>query len=247
MLIMFRLAELRAVRRSALSLLALALLLAGCGGVRANVEVGDSPAQPAGAGGDPAAEQAPAEVLEVKPLPGYLAADFRVKDVFTGEVITLSDLKGTPVFLNFWATWCPPCKDEMPEMEEFHQQMGDEVRVVAVSGDPSDSPQKIAAFAEAMGLTFSVAHDGGSAARAYRVTGLPTSFFIDADGVIQVRYMGQLSLEQMKEYAELASNPAEDQADSEEPADADEPAEPADPAEAAEPAGSAEPEESADP
>jgi len=61
-----------------------------------------------------------------------------------------------------------------------------------------------------MNLSFSVAHDGGAAARAYRVSGLPTSFFIDADGVIQVRYTGQLTLEQMKEYAELASNTAED-------------------------------------
>lgn len=213
--------------RSAAALLALALLLAGCGWLQDGAGVAGPGAEPgsseaaaaaSGAGtGDGgsagAAGQAPGASLEVKPLPGYLAADFRGRDVRTGEVVTLSDLRGTPVFLNFWATWCPPCRDEMPEMEEFHREMGDAVRVVAVGMDPADSPEKMAAFAESLGLTFFVVHDGGSAARAYRVGALPTSFFIDADGVIQVRHTGALTLEQMKEYAELASNTAEDRQD----------------------------------
>lgn len=206
---MFTLAKRRAGWRRSVLLLAVALLLAGCGGVRPDGGAAGPAAQPESSGGSAETEEAPAQILEVKPLPGYLAADFRVKDVFTGEVITLSDLKGTPVFLNFWATWCPPCKEEMPEMEAFHQEMGEDVRVVAVGGDPTESAAKMAGFAEAMGLTFSIGHDGGAAARAYRVSGLPTSFFIDAEGVIQVRYTGQLTLEQMKEYAELASNPPE--------------------------------------
>lgn len=183
-------------------LVAFLVLLAGCGGALRN-----------GAGDEPAAQVnggAGSEAPEVKPLPGYQAADIRATDVFSGEAVSLADLKGQPVFLNFWATWCAPCKYEMPEMEEFHQEMGDRVRVMAVGADGFESREKMAAFAEAMGLTFLVAHDGGSAARAYQVSGVPTSFFIDADGVIQVRHTGQLSLEQMKEYAEQASKTAEE-------------------------------------
>ncbi|BAD41537.1 TlpA family protein disulfide reductase [Symbiobacterium thermophilum] len=192
----------------AVVLLVLALLLAGCGGLQRDAGAAGAGSRSGAQAGGSAADQG--TVLEVKPVPGYLAADIRAKDVFTGEVLTLSDLKGTPVLLNFWATWCGPCREEMPEMEEFHQEMGDAVRVVAVSADSGDSPEKMAAFAEALGLTFSVVHDGGSAARAYRVGAIPTSFFIDGEGVIQVRYTGPLTLEQMKEYAELASNTAED-------------------------------------
>lgn len=195
--------------RVAVALLAAILvLLAGCGGARP----GDAVQQPAAAahGGGAAEGGTDPGGLEVKPLPGYLAADFRATDVFSGEVVSLADLKGQPVFLNFWATWCPPCKDEMPDMEDFHKEMGDQVRVVAIGADSYESPEKMAAFAEALGLNFAVVHDGGNAARAYRVSGVPTSFFIDGDGVIRVRHTGQLSLEQMKEYAEQASKTADE-------------------------------------
>lgn len=195
-------------RVSAAILAALLVLTAGCGGVRPD----GADQEPVGAfHGEGGAGPAPdAAAPEVKPMPGYLAADIRATDVFSGKAVSLADLKGQPVFLNFWATWCPPCKDEMPDMEEFHREMGDRVRVVAIGADGFESREKMAAFAEALGLTFLVVHDGGSAARAYLVSGVPTSFFIDAEGVIRVRHTGQLSLEEMKEYAELASKTAED-------------------------------------
>jgi len=88
----------------------------------------------------------------------------------------------------------------MPEMEELHQELGDDIRILAVGADGGESPEKMAKFAEAMALTFTVLHDKGSAARAYQVRGVPTSFFIDAEGIIQVRHTGQLDLELMKEY-----------------------------------------------
>jgi len=171
-----------------LPVLLVLVLLAGCGAVR---------------------EETAAPGLEVKPQPGYLAASIKGTDVLTGERISTADLKGQPVFLNFWATWCPPCQEEMPAMEAFHQELGDEVRVVAVSGDSLDTREKMAAFAEKFGLTFRVVHDGGQAAVDYQVAGFPTSFFIDADGVIRVRHAGPLTLEQMKEYAQQVSNTAE--------------------------------------
>lgn len=187
-----------AVDRAVVLLLVLGMLLAGCGGVRPE--------------GSPEAPQAAAgEASVAKPLPGYPAADIQATDVATGEVVTLADLQGQPVFLNFWATWCPPCKDEMPEMEELHQEMGEEIRILAIGADGGESPEKMLKFAQEMELTFTVLHDRGSAARAYQVRGVPTSFFIDADGIIQVRHIGQLDLKMMKEYTAQVTKSTENE------------------------------------
>lgn len=168
------------LRAAALALAA--LLMVGCGGAAEDN------------GPQPAPEP------DIRPLPGYYAPDFTAADVFTGEVVRLSDLRGQVVFLNFWATWCPPCKEEMPEIEAFHSEHGDRVKVLALGADPRESPEQLRKFAEAMGITFPVIHDGGEGAQAYRVVGIPTSFFIDQNGVVQVRYMSPLTLDQMKEY-----------------------------------------------
>lgn len=162
-----------------------ALLMVGCGG--AAEQNGPQPAPEARSG-------------DVRPFPGYHAPDFTATDVFSGEQVSLSDLRGEVVFLNFWATWCLPCKEEMPEMEAFHSEFGDRVRVLALGADSRESPEQLRKFAEAMGVTFPVIHDEGAGAFEYRVVGIPTSFFIDKNGIIQVRHMSALTLEDMKEY-----------------------------------------------
>ncbi|MFZ5823013.1 MAG: TlpA family protein disulfide reductase [Bacillota bacterium] len=185
-----------------LALVGITALVAGCGGLRKEQDASPGPAaaqQPAPQPAEQPASKSPT-AAEAKPLPGYRAPSFSAVDVFTGEKVTLADLKGQVVFLNFWATWCPPCKAEMPEMEQLHQEMGDKVRIVALGADARESPEKMAAFAKEMGLTFTIAHDRGMAVEPYRVTGIPTSFFIDRAGIIRARYPGALSLEKMKEY-----------------------------------------------
>lgn len=184
----------RRVRAAALGM-ALLLFLGGCGGAQQEV-----PAPKPQAESDQGKAAPPAPKQGFQPQPGYQAANFTATDVFTGEKFTLNDLRGQVVFLNFWATWCPPCKGEMPEMELLHKEMGDRVRIVALGADPRETPSQLASFATSMNLTFTIAYDRAIAMEAYQVRGIPTSFFIDKDGVIRARHVGPLTVKQMKEY-----------------------------------------------
>ena len=166
----------------------LALAAAGCSGAAGNAQPGSQ----AGTG-EAAAKQ--------QPVPGYEAADIVARDVNTGQQVTLASLKGRVVMLNFWATWCGPCRVEMPAMEAFQKEAKTDVKVLAVGGDSGESPEKLAAFAKELNLTFTVAHDGGAAILPYRVAGLPTTFFIDQNGVIRVRHSGPLTIEEMRQLA----------------------------------------------
>jgi thiol-disulfide isomerase/thioredoxin len=169
----------------------LALAAAGCSGAAQN-----PPAAPPSSPGGSAGVNS-----EAQPVPGYKATDIVARDVKTGQQVKLSGLKGQVVMLNFWATWCGPCRVEMPAMEAFQKEVGTRVKVVALGGDSGESPEQLAAYAKGLNLTFSVVHDGGTAILPYRVGGLPTTFFIDQNGVIRVRHTGPLEIEQMRQLA----------------------------------------------
>ncbi|RME43798.1 MAG: TlpA family protein disulfide reductase [Chloroflexi bacterium] len=117
------------------------------------------------------------------PQVGFLAPDFTATTL-TGETVTLSQLRGRPVVLNFWATWCPPCRAELPHFQAAHQAYGDQVAILAV--DEREDPQQVAGFAQRLGLTFPIPLDtDGRVGVLYRVRAFPTTYFIDADGVIR--------------------------------------------------------------
>ena len=123
---------------------------------------------------------------ELKPIrPGSDAPEFTAVDVTNGETVTLADYEGEVVMLNLWATWCPPCEQEMPSMQRLHEQLGPSgLKVVAVSVDKI-STEGVLAWARERGLTFDVLHDRqGDVDRAYQTTALPETFIIDRDGVI---------------------------------------------------------------
>ena len=112
---------------------------------------------------------------------GELAADFELR-LFGGDLLRMSDLKGKVVVLNFWASWCPPCRAEMPDFEEMWQEMRDD-DVVFVGVAVSDSPEEARSFVEATGVTYPVGVDpSGDIASDYRVLSLPTTFLIDREG-----------------------------------------------------------------
>ncbi len=116
--------------------------------------------------------------------------DFSLSDLNNQEV-KLSDLKGKVVFLNFWATWCPPCRKEMPSMQKLHDRFAkEEFIMLAVSIDRSGIEQ-VGPFIKKNGYTFPVLLDStGKVASQYKVKGIPATFIIDKKGKLVERHVG---------------------------------------------------------
>ena len=128
-----------------------------------------------------------------------MAADFTVFDG-EGNPIDLSDFSGSPVILNFWASWCHYCKLEMPDFEEAFAQYGDDVvfMMIDVADGKRETRESGQAYIDENGYTFPVYFDTGlEAASAYNITGLPTTVFIDADGNIAKTVSGAQTLEKL--------------------------------------------------
>ena len=119
------------------------------------------------------------------PQTGFRAPEIQVFDP-QGNPVNLSDYRGQPVVINFWASWCPPCQAEMPAFERAHQQLAPQGLVIlSVNVTQQDSPSAAQAFVEARGLTLPFVLDlDGSAEKAYQIRSLPTTFWVGADGVI---------------------------------------------------------------
>ena len=123
-----------------------------------------------------------------------LAPDFTVYDA-EGNAVSLSDFIGTPVVVNFWASWCGPCKSEMPDFEEAYQQYGEEIQflIVNMTDGSSETVETAKAFIEEQGYTFPVYYDTDiDAAYTYGVSAIPTTYFIGADGSAVAYAQGML-------------------------------------------------------
>lgn len=129
------------------------------------------------------------QVLQRGPSSGYAAADFALRDL-SGAEVRLADLRGKIVFLNLWATWCPPCRAEMPSMEKLYQRLrGPDFAMLAVAEDTN--PADVKAFVAEVGVTFPVLLDSDNRLPArYGVTGYPETFVIDRDGQVIKHVIG---------------------------------------------------------
>src|SRR5699024_1639439 len=131
---------------------------------------------------------------------GDEAPDFEL-ETMDGEPAKLSDFRGQKVMLNFWATWCPPCRDEIPDMQAFHEDHGDDVAVLAVNlASEETSVNNVASFLEEYGVEFTVLKDvDTSVAIAYGAMALPTTYIIDRDGMVFNKAIGPLTYGDMVE------------------------------------------------
>lgn len=128
---------------------------------------------------------------------GQPAPDFTL-ETLEGETVRLSDLRGSPVVLNFWATWCQPCRREMPDFQyvfDRYREQGLHVFGINVG----ESKVAVADFRRRVGVSFPVMIDATEEVQAaYKILPLPATFFIDADGVIRAIYQGQMSRVQIE-------------------------------------------------
>jgi thiol-disulfide isomerase/thioredoxin len=122
---------------------------------------------------------------------GGEAPDFAL-ETLDGDTLALSDLHGTPVVVNFWATWCPPCRAEIPALESAYRDLGGEVVVLGV--DVGEGAGVVVDFVGEYGMTYPVVLDTSQdIARSYRVRAFPTTYFVDSHGIIVDVHTGPLN------------------------------------------------------
>jgi len=128
----------------------------------------------------------------IAPKVGAAAPDFTLPSL-GGKAVSLSSYKGKVVLLNFFATWCPPCRAEMPDLESSYKELKDKgLEIIAV--DLQEDQNTVSGYVKSLGLSFTVLLDrGADVFGQYHVTGLPTSYFIDRDGVVREVSIGALN------------------------------------------------------
>jgi cytochrome c biogenesis protein CcmG, thiol:disulfide interchange protein DsbE len=128
----------------------------------------------------------------------YPAPDFSLT-LFDGSKLALSDLRGRAVVLNFWASWCPPCREEARDMERVWQAYRDR-GVVFLGVNIQDSEQNARAFMEEFGISYPNGQDTSAIASSYGLTGIPETFFITGDGQVNRRWIGAIGERQLSAF-----------------------------------------------
>ncbi len=128
---------------------------------------------------------------------GDLAPDFTLVDL-EGNQVSLSDFRGKTVFINFWATWCPPCRAEMPEIEAVYQEYKDK-GVVVIGVDIQEAEEEVRQYVQQGGFSWTFVLDtSGRVTADYKIVAIPTSFFIDGEGIIQAVSIGAMTKRAME-------------------------------------------------
>lgn len=125
------------------------------------------------------------------PQAGFIAPDFTLLTM-EGETVILSEMRGQAVLVNFWASWCGPCRAEMPAMQRIYEEYEEQgFTILAVNVTSQDSRSAASAFVTQYGLTFPILMDEtGAVSRAYHLNAFPSSYFIDRNGIIQEVVLG---------------------------------------------------------
>lgn len=133
------------------------------------------------------------------PKVGQQAPDLTLKRL-DGQEMRLSDLRGKVVMLNFWATNCPPCRNEMPAMEAVYKELAAQGAVI-VAVNQMEGADTVQRFVDSFGLTFTIALDqDGSAGQVYGAHYYPTTYVIDRDGIVRFKAVGEMKEQVIREY-----------------------------------------------
>ncbi|HEY8394769.1 MAG TPA: TlpA disulfide reductase family protein [Thermaerobacter sp.] len=194
------------------AILLMAIVLLFGGSLRPQEPVAPAPGTPlpaptgqAGEPGDQAPGDTGATTGPFAPVVvGSRAPDFELKDL-NGRTVRLSDYRGKVVFLNFWASWCEPCRQEMPEIRRLVEKNLPDVVVLGVNTSDPAAPSEVKAFMERNGYNWRVPYDAGSlVGRRYGIVYLPTSYFIGPDGTVRGKYIGPMTVPVMERYIRQA-------------------------------------------
>ena len=190
--------------------LSFAVLIAGAwflyNKLGANLQMDALATQPPAAEATGPSESAAETEPEDNPAPDFTVVDRN------GAEVRLSDFRGKPVVLNFWASWCGPCKSEMPDFEEAWKKYGDKIHFVLVNltDGSQETVESASAYIDGQGYTFPIYFDTAySAAMAYGVNGVPVTYFIDGDGNLVAYGQGALSAETLRRGIDMIYTPAE--------------------------------------
>jgi peroxiredoxin len=145
-----------------------------------------------------ACKTSPTEGVREAPEIGALAPRFTLEDT-NGTEISLSDQRGQVVLINFWATWCPPCRQEMPGIQNMFEQHQEDLVVLAID---NDEPENVVRdFQEEFDLTFNILLDPAARVQLqYQIRSYPTSLFVDQNGIIQIVHIGLMTESQLEGY-----------------------------------------------
>lgn len=136
------------------------------------------------------------------------APDFNVQSE-SGDFVNLSDFRGKAVIVNFWASWCPPCRAELPDFDKLYKEYGDKVQfmMVNMTDGNMETVKSVTKFAKDNSWSFPLFFDTKqSAAKAYRISSIPVTVFIDADGIISDYRIGMLNEESVRAEVEKLLN-----------------------------------------
>ncbi|MFQ5432686.1 MAG: TlpA disulfide reductase family protein [Nitrospinota bacterium] len=140
-------------------------------------------------------KRAPASPMRGKPVPSFALPDLN------GKIVTMDQHRGKIVFINIWATWCAPCREEMPSMEALYNKLkGDKFAMLAISID-EDGLKSVGPFVEEYGLTFPILLDPSSkTSKKFKTTGVPETFIVNKDGIIIYHSLGPENWERPEFY-----------------------------------------------
>jgi thiol-disulfide isomerase/thioredoxin len=132
---------------------------------------------------------------------GSVPPNFEWVDAGTGNKVSLASLKGKLVWINFWGTWCPPCRLEMPAMQNVYSKHKDDLIILGVSMAPRDTPDLVSEFLVQNKYAWTFIHDDNQAlAMRYQAGSIPMSYFIGPDGTVKARSMGAIPENLMEQY-----------------------------------------------